>query len=51
MFISLKSSRRNLKVRTLHGGVAKSHKPSDLIEEKEGYGACFLSVNLRRTEP
>jgi hypothetical protein len=50
VFISLKSSRRNLTVRTLRGGVANSWKLSDLAEEREGYGVCFLSVNIGRIE-
>ena len=48
VFISQKSSRRNLIVRILRGGFVKSWKPSDLLEEKEGYGECFSKCKLRR---
>jgi hypothetical protein len=45
LFISQESSRRNLMVKILHGEFMKSWKPSNLVEEQEGYGVffCFSS--------
>jgi hypothetical protein len=35
-------------VRILRGEFTKSRKPSDLVEEQEGYGECFSKCKLRR---
>jgi hypothetical protein len=48
MFISQKSSRRNLTVEILRGEFLNFREPSDLIEEREGYGGCFYKCKLRR---
>jgi hypothetical protein len=34
--------------RILCGEFTKSRKPSDLVEEQEGYGECFSKCKLRR---
>jgi hypothetical protein len=51
MFISQKSSRRNLMVGILHGGFVKFQKPLDLAEEHGSYENHSPSVNIKRTGP